>query len=57
MARALGELRGTISHVETKQATLKKYGQRTVQVVGEKIQAVERACALTVQSLTAQLTA
>jgi phage-related minor tail protein len=54
--QAVGELNNQIKQVENRGTTMKKHATRTVNMFAQKIRAIENACALTVQSLTAQLT-
>jgi hypothetical protein len=54
--QVMGEMRNHIGQVESKGANMKKQASRTVNVFAQKITAIENACALTVQQLTAQLT-
>jgi phage-related minor tail protein len=55
-SRGLGDLHGLIKLVDSKGAALKRQASRAVNAIGQRITAIEKACAQTVNSLTTQLT-
>jgi hypothetical protein len=55
-SRGLGDLHGLIKLVDSKGTALKRQASRAVNAIGLRITAIEKACAQTVNSLTAQLT-
>ena len=55
-SRGLGDLHGMKKLVDQKGAALKRQASRAVNAIGQRITAIEKACAHTVNSLTTQLT-